>query len=98
MQFRKLRLAWSVACGVACVLLILLWVRSYWWEDTLFSVQGSARNVLAVGSMYGRTQLVYQPGGDSEEKLLPRFGRQQRAPARNLKSIPWFTIDANANF
>src|SRR4051794_36442298 len=30
MKFRKLRIAWSVAWGVACVLLILLWVRSYW--------------------------------------------------------------------
>src|SRR3954468_5746589 len=30
MRFRKLRLAWSVLWGVGCVLLILLWVRSYW--------------------------------------------------------------------
>ena len=30
MRFRKLRIAWSVACGIACVLLIVLWVRSYW--------------------------------------------------------------------
>lgn len=29
MRFRKLRIAWSVAWGVACVLLIALWVRSY---------------------------------------------------------------------
>jgi len=29
MRFRKLRIAWSVACGIACVLLIVLWVRSY---------------------------------------------------------------------
>ena len=30
MRFRKLRIAWSVVCGIACVLLIVLWVRSYW--------------------------------------------------------------------
>jgi len=35
MRFRKLRIAWSVGCGIACVLLIALWVRSYWHEDTL---------------------------------------------------------------
>ncbi len=33
MRFRKLRIAWSVGWGLAAVLLILLWVRSYWWFD-----------------------------------------------------------------
>jgi hypothetical protein len=33
MRFRKLRIVWSVVCGVAAVLLIALWVRSYWWCD-----------------------------------------------------------------
>jgi hypothetical protein len=33
MRYRKLRIAWSVFCGIACVLLVVLWVRSYWWED-----------------------------------------------------------------
>ena len=32
--YRNLRIAWSVACGVLCVLLIVLWVRSYWrWDE-----------------------------------------------------------------
>jgi hypothetical protein len=35
MRFRKLRIAWSVGCGVACVLLIALWVRSYSQTDLL---------------------------------------------------------------
>jgi hypothetical protein len=30
MRFRKLRIAWSVFWGLASVLLIVLWVRSYW--------------------------------------------------------------------
>jgi hypothetical protein len=33
MRYRKLRIAWSVVWGLACVLLIVLWVRSYWWCD-----------------------------------------------------------------
>jgi hypothetical protein len=35
MRFRKLRIAWSVGCGIVCVLLIVLWVRSYWRTDIL---------------------------------------------------------------
>jgi hypothetical protein len=30
MRFRKLRIAWSVGIAILCVLLIALWVRSYW--------------------------------------------------------------------
>ena len=30
---RGLRIAFSAACLIACVLLIALWVRSYWWVD-----------------------------------------------------------------
>ena len=29
MRFRKLRIAFSATCLIACVLLIVLWVRSY---------------------------------------------------------------------
>ena len=36
MRFRKLRIAWSVVWGIACVLLIVLWVRSYWQVDILW--------------------------------------------------------------
>src|SRR6476660_634582 len=33
MRFRKLRIAWSVVWALAAVLLIVLWVRSYWVRD-----------------------------------------------------------------
>jgi hypothetical protein len=29
MRFRKLRIVWSMVCGILCLLLIVLWVRSY---------------------------------------------------------------------
>ena len=32
-RYRKLRIVWSVVCGVACVLLCLLWIRSFWEID-----------------------------------------------------------------
>jgi hypothetical protein len=35
MRYRKLRIAWSVGCGIACVLLIVLWVRSYGDTDPI---------------------------------------------------------------
>jgi hypothetical protein len=41
MRYRKLRIAWSVVWGVACVLLIALWVRSYWWADELRNPAGT---------------------------------------------------------
>jgi hypothetical protein len=34
MNYRKLQIAWSVGCGVLCLLLILLWLRSYWLFDS----------------------------------------------------------------
>ena len=30
MRFRKLQIAWSVGCGIATVLLVVLWVRSFY--------------------------------------------------------------------
>jgi hypothetical protein len=47
MRFRKLRIAWSVACGIACVLLIVLWVRSYYVTDRIVIVRSSVGTVRA---------------------------------------------------
>ena len=35
MGFRKLQIAWTAVCGILCLLLMVLWVRSYWQWDTL---------------------------------------------------------------
>jgi len=40
-RFRKLRIAWTAAWGAACVLLIVFWVRSYWWLDGLSYARGT---------------------------------------------------------
>jgi len=34
---RSLRITWTVICGIACALLIVLWVRSYWRNSSLSS-------------------------------------------------------------
>ncbi len=43
MKQRKLRIAWSVAWGIVAMLLVGLWVRSYWTLDGLFRVNSSYR-------------------------------------------------------
>lgn len=34
-MLRYLRIAWTAACGIAVLLLIMLWVRSFWRADAL---------------------------------------------------------------
>jgi hypothetical protein len=56
MRFRKLRIAWSVGCAIACVLLLVLWVRSYWWEDQAL-VPRPGGTVIVLGSGHGQLAL-----------------------------------------
>jgi hypothetical protein len=35
MKYGKLRIAFSITCGIVCLLLIAVWVRSYFHEDVL---------------------------------------------------------------
>jgi hypothetical protein len=53
MKFRKLRISWSVGCAIACVLLIVLWVRSYRWNNQL-SIPLSDTQVVGPNSFSGR--------------------------------------------
>lgn len=46
MRYRKVRIAWSVVWGVVAVLLVLLWVRSYWRYDFVFL---GGRSVVSFG-------------------------------------------------
>ena len=57
MRFRKLRIAWSVFWGLACVLLIVLWVRSYSKADSLGGTT-SAPRVFMVMSRYGLLHIL----------------------------------------
>jgi hypothetical protein len=56
MKYRKLRIAWSVAFGIPCVLLIALWVRSYWIIEVITIPVASSRAV-AMGSISGSVAL-----------------------------------------
>jgi hypothetical protein len=56
MRFRKLRIAFSVVCGVLCLLLMMLWVRSYYWNDVHAIHVGAYK--FAVQSAVGRVWFV----------------------------------------
>jgi hypothetical protein len=59
MRFRKLRIAWSVVCAIASVLLIALWVRSYWWVDFIEAPIGT--NGCSLSSVRGHLGLDARP-------------------------------------
>jgi hypothetical protein len=56
MKFRKLRIAWSVACGIACVLLCVLWVRSYKRGDIVQAPVSATRGI-GFTSLHGWVKL-----------------------------------------
>jgi hypothetical protein len=47
MKFRKLRIAWSAAWGAMAVLLIVMWVQSYWLKDQLYYTASYGNKVLS---------------------------------------------------
>jgi hypothetical protein len=53
---RYLRFAFSAVCGIACVLLIALWVRSNWYWDELYNPI-SNKHLIVVESASGRALL-----------------------------------------
>jgi hypothetical protein len=57
MRYRKLRIAWSVVCGIAGVLLIVLWVRSYYRWD--IAAHATRHNVAIASSQAGALVLQY---------------------------------------
>jgi hypothetical protein len=59
MKYRKLRIAWSVAWGIACVLLIVLWVRSYTTVEFAIWVSSGGR-AIGFESELGGAALIYE--------------------------------------
>jgi hypothetical protein len=63
MRFRKLRIAFSMVCGILCMLLIALWVRSYWWYGSV-EIRVSSTRELMVMSVQGYTYWGTLPDQD----------------------------------
>jgi hypothetical protein len=77
MRFRKLRIAWSVVWGLLAVLLIVLWVRSYWWSDTAFGPLSKSRAVL-LSSRHGRLSVIV------EQIKIPMWAYSRNSRAEQL--------------
>jgi hypothetical protein len=54
---RGLRIAWSVVCGVLCVLLIVLWMRSYQHRESLYGYF-PIRGYLQISSNHGGLDFI----------------------------------------
>jgi hypothetical protein len=62
MKYRKLRIVWSVWWGVACLMLVALWVRSYWCDDVIYYFRN--HHVVGVESAWGNVLpfRIYEDG------------------------------------
>src|SRR3954469_10763909 len=67
MRFRKPRIAWSVFWGVACVLLVVLWVRSYQQLDEA-RVPFSSSSQLVVQSFGGTIWILTEYRSQTSER------------------------------
>jgi hypothetical protein len=56
MRFRKLRIAWSAVWTLACVLMVLLWARSYWRYDRVAKFE---RNQMATSLDSGSAIITF---------------------------------------
>jgi hypothetical protein len=61
MRFRKLRIAWSVGCAIACVLMIVLWVRSNSYCDSWTRTGTGIPKRIDLQSWRGRILLLVHP-------------------------------------
>jgi hypothetical protein len=68
MKYRKLRIAFSAACGIVCLLLIALWMRSYRQVHTLGNLSGYRIGVEQGKLVYGER---VQPPIGPIPKTLP---------------------------
>src|SRR4051812_24381488 len=85
MRFRKLRIAWSVGCGLACVLLIALWVRS------ANSFDDFGWGISAQGKLYMSPILKLVPITEREASIETdeHFGGMVKTlTVRNVQIIP----------
>jgi hypothetical protein len=57
MRYRKLRIAWTVFCGIACALMIVLWIRSYWWMDSLTFKSPAWQSGMQMNSIQSTTEI-----------------------------------------
>jgi hypothetical protein len=85
MKYRKLRIAFSALWSILCVLLIALWIRSYWGYDG-FSISFSPSHEFTVAS--GRGQIVLLDDRLSDVARYYEFVRPQLEEPRKATFFP----------
>ena len=90
LRYHKLRIGWSVFWGLAAVLLIALWVRSYWWVDGCMWSDSRLRTH-AVESNTGRI-ICFR----TAPSVSRTFTHSTRAVANQL-GPQWFFRNARGN-
>ena len=89
---RKLRIAFSAVCGIACLIMILLWARSYWWWDTI--VWGiTDEQGFIVRSVKGAAVLEYLDFSGSEIDAVLFKWHVQSTPLPDTNRYPFGGVE-----
>jgi hypothetical protein len=82
MKFRNLRIAWSVMCGILCLMLIALWVRSYWqWDNVGTNKTPSLYHVVSLdGRAILLNELFIPTGSDTGDRRSWFYLTQESGP------------------
>jgi hypothetical protein len=72
MRFRKLRIAWSAGCGIACLILIVLWVRSHRSSDIIVSNRWDPIVVVSHGHIFYDADYSYPWSRDIQPPYMIR--------------------------
>ena len=79
MRFRNLRIAFSTTCLLACLLLIALWVRSY-WKRTSVEILVTPANRYYLHSTSGTVVIEREARVFDGIEFLPVYGRSDYSP------------------
>ena len=110
-SFRYLRIAFSAFCGIAAVLLIALWGRSYAWDDS-FNVHVPFMNWLGINSNRGSVKIfvntmqslpwefVTEPAHDRLDAIPNNYGfaLQYNRPSLYVRIPHWLCVLVAAVF
>ena len=86
---RYLRLAFSATCLIACVLLIVLWVRSYLWGDAL---DYKKSRLASVYSNYGHIQIQWLNIDSGVMSTTSHGWKYRTIPVVQSWSFGWFSM------
>jgi hypothetical protein len=87
---RSLRIAFSTGCGIVCLLLIVLWVRSYWKDDGIALIRSNRLTIL--GSVHGTLYCYSHP-----PMRAPYTDTGWRFGSSQPRSVPTFLFESQLN-